>query len=223
MAAFSNRIEAGRLLAERLAHYGPRKPIVLGLPRGGVPVAYQVARALHAPLDVCVVRKVGVPWYSELGIGAVAEGGVIYLDHDMMDRLQLTAEGVAEIVQQRQAEVVQRALRFRAGHARPALRDRTVIVVDDGIATGGTVRAALASLRREGPRALVVAVPVVAADVAPTLRHEADELVYLRAPRELEAVGRWYDDFTQVLDEEVVQLLESARCELGSATSDEPA
>lgn len=213
MSRFKNRIEAGRLLAERLAVYREQNPIVLGLPRGGVPVAYQVARALDAPLDVWVVRKIGVPWHPELGVGAVAEGGFVYLNHDIMNNVQLSEAALADAIHQQQTEVGERIKRFRGKHARPALRDRTVIVVDDGIATGGTVRATIASLRQEQPRSIVLAVPVVAADILRALRYEVDELVFLRAPHDLYAIGLWYEDFTQVADEEVIRLLENARRE----------
>ncbi len=211
MARFKDRVEAGRLLAAKLAHHRGRSPIVLGLPRGGVPVAYQVARELNAPLDVWVVRKVGVPWHPELGVGAVAEGGLGYLNQDIIANLQLGKEALDEAVEKQRREVAERVQRFRAGQPRPALRDRTVIVVDDGIATGGTVRATIASLREEGPKSISLAVPVVAADVARTLEYEVDELVSLRTPRDLYAIGLWYEDFTQVTDQEVLRLLESAR------------
>ncbi len=220
MARFKNRVEAGRLLGERLAGYRAENPIVLGVPRGGVPVAYQVARALGARLDVWVVRKVGVPWHPEVGVGAVAEGGLVYLNHDIMKNLRLSEESLAAAIQEQQAEVVQRVQRFRDGHGKPDLQGQTVIVVDDGIATAGTVRATIASLRREGPAAIVVAVPVVAADVARALEYEVDELVALRTPRELFAIGLWYEDFSQVADEEAIRLLEKARREQQQANAE---
>ncbi|HVY31963.1 MAG TPA: phosphoribosyltransferase family protein [Polyangiaceae bacterium] len=220
MATFENRVSAGIALAQRLAAYRAQKPIVLGLPRGGVPVAYQVARALDAPLDVCVVRKVGVPWHPELGVGAVAEGGLVYLNRDIMSNLQLTEEGLTDIIRREQSEVTQRIQRFRGNHPRPPLKDRTLIVVDDGIAMGGTVRAAIASLRQERPKAIVLAVPVVAADVARALQYEVDELVALSTPHNLYAIGLWYEDFSQVPDEEVVRLLEMARREQQTSTAE---
>lgn len=211
MAAFINRLAAGDLLARRLAGFRAQQPIVLGLPRGGVPVAYQVARTLHAPLDVCISRKIGVPWQPELGVGAVAEGGVVCLDHHTLQNLGLTVEDLADVIQREQAEVALRVERFRGGRARPALQARTVIVVDDGIAMGGTMRAAIASLRRERPRAIVAAVPVAAADAADALQEEVDQLVSLVTPRNLSAIGAWYEDFKQVSDAEVVGFLDSAR------------
>jgi putative phosphoribosyl transferase len=220
MAKFRNRVEAGRALAARLVAYQDLKPIVLGLPRGGVPVADQVARALRAPLDVWVVRKVGVPWYPELGVGAVAEGGLVYLNRDIMSNLQLSEDALAGAIQQQQAEVDARVKRFRGGHPKPVLRDRTVIVVDDGIATGGTVRATVASLRREQPATIVLAVPVAAADIIRSLQYEVDDLIALRAPRDLYAIGLWYEDFSQVADDEVVRLLENARREQRSTNAE---
>jgi putative phosphoribosyl transferase len=220
MAKFRNRVEAGRSLAARLVAYRDLKPIVLGLPRGGVPVADQVARALRAPLDVWVVRKVGVPWYPELGVGAVAEGGLVYLNRDIMSSLQLSEDALAGAIQQQQAEVDARVKRFRGCHPKPVLRGRTVIVVDDGIATGGTVRATVASLRREQPATIVLAVPVAAADVVRSLQYEVEDLIALQAPRDLHAIGLWYEDFSQVADDEVVRLLENARREQRSTNTE---
>lgn len=165
----------------------------------------------QAPLDVCISRKIGVPWQPELGVGAVAEGGVVCLDHHTLQNLGLTVEDLADVIQREQAEVALRVERFRGGRARPALQARTVIVVDDGIAMGGTMRAAIASLRRERPRAIVAAVPVAAADAADALQEEVDQLVSLVTPRNLSAIGAWYEDFKQVSDAEVVGFLDSAR------------
>jgi putative phosphoribosyl transferase len=216
MTKFRNRVEAGRLLASRLSEYRAQEPLVLGLPRGGVPVADQVARALHAPLDVWVVRKIVAPPHTELGVGAVAEGGLVYLNHDIMRELQLTEDSLAEAIEEQKRAVAERVQRFRGNRPRPELRERSLLVIDDGIATGGTVRATLASLRKERPASITLAVPVAAADVARSLSHEVDELVTLRTPHELYAVGLWYDDFTQVTDQEVSRLLENARRELAA-------
>lgn len=213
MARFHDREQAGRLLAAELQSYTGENPLILALPRGGVPVAYEVARALHAPLDIWVVRKIGVPWHPEVGVGAVAEGGYTYLNRDILENIQLSPADLEQAIEAKRVEVAERVKKFRGGQPRPPVRDRTVIVVDDGIATGGTVRAAIRSLRAEHPQAIVVATPVAAADVARTLRDEADRLVSLRCPHDLYAIGLWYEDFSQVPDEEVARILQRARAE----------
>ncbi len=211
MHRFHDRRDAGQQLAPLLSHYAAEHPVILALPRGGVPVAYEVAKALDARLDVWVVRKIGVPWHPELGVGAVAEGGFVHLNRDILQNIGLSDGALdAAIVDQRR-EVEARVKRFRGEQAAPSLKDRTVIVVDDGIATGGTVRAAMRSIRAQAPKQLVLAVPVVAAATVKTLAPETDELVCLRQPHELYAIGLWYEDFSQVPDEEVVRLLEQSR------------
>jgi putative phosphoribosyl transferase len=213
MTRFRSRQEAGEKLAAALEGYAGRQPIVLALPRGGVAVGYEVARALDAPLDVWVVRKVGVPWQPELGMGAVAEGGFVHLSPDIVEQAGLLEERLSEAVEEKRREVEERARKFRGNRPRPDLRGRTVILVDDGIATGGTVRAAIRSIRAEGPRELVLAVPVAAASTMAALAGEVDHTVCLLAPEDLYAIGLWYEDFRQVSDEEVARLLESARRE----------
>ncbi|QDG50538.1 phosphoribosyltransferase [Persicimonas caeni] len=217
MDKFSDREDAGRQLAQALQHYAEEHPIVLGLPRGGVPVAFEVARALGAPLDVWVVRKVGAPWQPELGVGAVAEDDNVYLSHAMLAQLGLSEDRFADAIRAKHGEVEERVRKFRKEQRTPRLRDRTVILVDDGIATGGTVRAAIHSVRSHAPRRLVLAVPVAAQQTVAALEGEVDELVALKAPDDLLAIGFWYDDFRQVPDEEVVRLLDRARDELPAA------
>jgi putative phosphoribosyl transferase len=211
MFRFANRKEAGRKLSAALEDYADEQPIVLALPRGGVPVAFEVARALDAQLDIWVVRKIGAPWHPELGVGAVAEGGYTYLNQDILDHIGLSRDALAEAIEAKRREVEERVTRFRGGRPAPQLRGRSVLVVDDGIATGGTVRAVLRSLRSQSPKQLVLAVPVAAAATAKALAPELDRLVCLHTPHDLYAIGLWYDDFTQVTDDEVVALLEQAR------------
>lgn len=210
---FVDRVDAGRRLAVKLRRYAAESPIVLGLPRGGVPVAYEVARELDAPLDVCVVRKLGAPIQPELGIGAVAEDGAIHVDRETMALVGVSQPELDELVATKRAEVAQRVAKFRRGEPPIPVRDRTVLVVDDGIATGGTARAALQTLRARGAARIVLAVPVAAAETLDALLPVADEIVCLHAEEEFYAVGLWYEDFTATTDDDVVELLDRARAE----------
>lgn len=211
MERFRDREEAGSMLATALGSYREADPIVLALPRGGVPVGYEVARALSAPLDVWVVRKVGVPWHQELGVGAVAEGGHLYINPQIVRSVGLSEDDLSEVIETKRREVEERVLKFRGGRPAPALRDRTVILVDDGIATGGTAFAAVRSIRAQRPKKLILAVPVASPDTVRELEREVDQVVCLLAPDDLYAIGMWYDNFAQVSDGEVVQILERAR------------
>ena len=208
---FRDRTDAGRRLAAMLEEYRTESPVVLGLPRGGVPVAYEIARALGAPLDVLVVRKVGVPWHPELGAGAVAEGGYLHLSPDILAAVGLSEQDLAATIEVKRKEVEARVRRFRAGADRVELRGRTVIVVDDGIATGGTVRVALQAIKTAAPRKVVLAVPVASPEVLESLAHEVDRIVCPLVPADLYAIGLWYEDFNQVSDDEVARLLEKSR------------
>jgi putative phosphoribosyl transferase len=205
---FRDRRDAGERLAARLAPYANEAPVVVGLPRGGVVVAAAVAEALRAPLDVIVVRKLGVPSQPELGMGAVGEDGVIVRNEPVIQAVRVTAEQFDAVVARERAEVEQRASRFRGGRAPVTLAGRTVIVVDDGIATGGTARAALEVARAHGARRVVLAVPVAPPDTLHELASAADEVVCLEAPRWFQAVGQHYVDFTQTSDADVVELLQ---------------
>ncbi|WP_411133294.1 phosphoribosyltransferase family protein [Streptomyces sp. C10] len=207
---FTDRADAGHRLAEALRHLEGEEPVVLGLPRGGVPVAFQVARALHAPLDVIVVRKLGVPYQRELGFGAIGEGGVRVISDDIVRRGRLEQADLASVEHAEAAELARQAERFRAGRPRLALEGRTAIVVDDGIATGATAAAACQVVRAHGAARVVLAVPVAPPDAAERLRGATDEFVCLSTPFAFSAVGEWYQDFSQTPDDEVVSLLAQA-------------
>jgi putative phosphoribosyl transferase len=213
-APFRDRKDAGRRLAKRLERYREESPIVLALPRGGVPVAYEISRALHAPLDVFLSRKLGAPGREEFGIGAVAQGGVRLLNERAVEALEIPKEYIERAAKE-ETEEIERRLRLLRGEGRPdpEVEGRTVILVDDGIATGVTVRAAIEALRQLHPRRLVLAVPVCAEQTTETLRSEVDELICLEAPSNLMAISLWYRNFEQTSDEEVIELLEHARRE----------
>ena len=205
---FADRREAGRLLAQALIHHAGTNALVLGLPRGGVPVADEVARVLGGTLDVWVVRKLGAPMQPELGMGAIAEGPAVVIDRSTVRLLGISSAQLLAVARREMVEVRRRVERFRGGRPAPALGGRTVILVDDGIATGGTMRAAIRAVKKRGPAQLVVAVPVAAPDSVATLRREVDEVVCLHEPEHLHAIGLWYEDFRQVPDEEVSRILE---------------
>jgi predicted phosphoribosyltransferase len=211
MLLYPNRSEAGRRLALDLADLaGPPDLLALALPRGGVPVGYEVARALGAPLDVFVVRKLGVPGHEELAMGAVASGGARVLNPDVVGVLGIPEHVVDEVAAQELREIERRERAYRGERPLPAVAGRTVILVDDGLATGATMRAAAAALRQLDPRETVVAVPVGAAETVDALRAEVDRVVCPLVPRPFRAVGLWYHDFAQVADEDVRALLERA-------------
>ncbi|MBD0355260.1 MAG: dienelactone hydrolase family protein [Rubrobacteraceae bacterium] len=220
---FEDREDAGRKLAERLSRYRDERPVVFALPRGGVPVAYEISRSLGVPLEVLVARKLGAPGQPEFGIGAVAPDGVRVLNEEVVRRLGIPDEYIERITDRETAEVERRLTHFRGDRPEPDVRGRTAILVDDGLATGVTARAAIEALRRRRPRRLVLAAPVCAAQTAALLAPEVDELVCLEAPPDLGAIGFWYRDFAQTPDEEVIELLERARrTERGAATAAQP-
>lgn len=216
---FTDRTDAGRQLAEALRHLERRDPVVLGLPRGGVPVAYEVARALGAPLDVVVVRKLGVPYRPELGFGAIGEGGARVISDEIVRHAGVREKDLEAVERAEEAELLRRAQTYREGRPRLPLEGRTVVVVDDGVATGATARAACQVVRAQGASHVVLAVPVASPDVAARLREDVDEVVCLSTPHLFSAVGEWYRDFSQTSDEEVVSLL--ARASTGTATAEE--
>lgn len=207
---FPDRKAAGVQLAARLLHYaGDPSVVVLGLPRGGVPVAYQVARRLQVPLDIFVVRKLGVPGHRELAMGAIATGGVRVLNPEVVTALRISAPMIAAVAAQEQEELERQQRAYRGDVPFPDLAGRTVIVVDDGLATGSTMRAAVRALRQMQPARIVVGAPVAAAETCRSLAAEADEVVCLSTPQQFHAVSIWYQDFSQTTDEEVRSLLKS--------------
>ena len=205
---FRNRREAGRLLATKLAAYANRPDvIVLALPRGGVPVAYEVARTLNAPLDIFLVRKLGVPGYEELAMGAIATGGVRVLNDQLVGGLRIPDYIVDEVAASEQQELARRERLYRGNRPAPDVRGRTVILVDDGLATGATMLAAVKALRQQQPARIVVAVPTASPETCEQLRAEVDDIICAITPEPFHAVGLWYEDFSQTTDEEVRELL----------------
>ena len=208
---FRDRREAGRRLAERLSGLRAASPLVLGLPRGGVPVAFEVAKALDAPLDILVVRKLGVPFQPELGMGAVGEDGVRVLNSDVLRQARVTEAQLAEVEARERAEVEERATRLRRGRPAVPFSGRTVVIVDDGLATGGTARAAVRVARARGAERVVLAVPVAPAESVAALRADADDVVAVETPEPFFAIGGWYTDFSPTSDAEVIELLTAAQ------------
>ena len=208
---FRNREHAGQLLAGALSKYANRKDvIVLGLPRGGVPVAYEVAKALNAPLDVIVVRKLGVPGWEELAMGAIASGGVRVINEQVVRSSDISADLIEQAVATQLEELHRREMTYRGHTGAPEVQGKTIILVDDGIATGATIRAAVSALRQQNPARIVIAVPTAAADSCMMLEPLVDELVTLLKPMYFRAVGQWYEDFSQTSDAEVKWLLTRA-------------
>jgi putative phosphoribosyl transferase len=204
---FADRVEAGRALAREVARLDLADPVVLALPRGGVPVAVEVADALDCPLDVLVVRKVGAPGHEEFGLGAVGEGGALWLDDDVLRRLRVSRDSLAPTIERERAELDRRVARYRGGRPGVDVAGRDVVIVDDGVATGGTAHAAIEVVRSRGARTVVLAVPVGAPESIGDLERVADEVVCVLAPPSFMAVGAWYEDFHQVSDDEVVRTL----------------
>ncbi|MSO84130.1 MAG: phosphoribosyltransferase [Acidobacteria bacterium] len=213
---FVNRREGGRVLADRLRAYAGREDVlVLGLPRGGVPVAYEVARSLGAALDVFVVRKLGVPQQPELAMGAIASGGVRVLNDDVVRSYRIPLEAIEAVALGEERELARRERAYRNGRPAVPIEGQVVLLVDDGLATGSTMRAAIAAIRRLHPSRVIVAVPVGARETCQALRALADEVVCVNMPAAFSAVGVWYADFSQTTDDEVTGLLQDAGRPLG--------
>lgn len=218
---YRDRADAGRKLAARLGDYGGREDlVVLGLPRGGLPVAYEVAQALHAPLDVFVVRKLGVPGHEELAMGAIASGGTQVLNQDVVRMLGISARTIARVAADERRELERRERAYRGELPPLEIEGRHVILVDDGLATGATMRAAVAAVRQKGPAGITVAVPAAAAEACAALESEVDRVVCAATPEPFVAIGIWYSEFRQVTDAEVRQLLSSAEGWLTSERQD---
>src|SRR3990167_898993 len=211
MERFLDRYQAGKMLAEQLKSYA-KKPdvIVLALPRGGVPVAYEVAKKLSVPLEVFIVRKLGVPGHEELAMGAIATGGVVVFNDEIVDNLTISQAAINRVIQAEQQELQRRELTYRGNRPFPALSGKTIILVDDGIATGATMRAAIKSLRQQSPAAIIMAVPVAALSTCEEIANNVDKIVCLLKPHNFYAVGAWYEDFSQTTDNEVFELLTKA-------------
>ena len=211
MMQFRNRVEAGHLLAKRLTQYANRPDVlVLALPRGGVPVGYEVARALNAPLDVFVVRKLGVPGHEELAMGAIASGGVRVLNGSVIEGLNIPEDVIDAVAEQEFRELERRERAYRDDRPAPNVQGRTIILVDDGIATGSTMKAAVEALRQLEASRIVVATPTAALSTVREMRPDVDELVAVMTPADFAGVGQWYEDFSQTSDQEVRDLLERA-------------
>ncbi|HEY9670524.1 MAG TPA: phosphoribosyltransferase [Waterburya sp.] len=206
-----NRTEAGELLAKKLTAFANRPDVlVLGLPRGGVPIAFEIAKALNAPLDICLVRKLGVPGQSELAMGAIASGNVMVINEDVVKWLKIPTDAIDRVVAKEQQELQRRDRAYRGNCPFPDVQHRTIILVDDGIATGSTMRAAIAALRKQQPDQIVVAIPVASSVTCDELRTQVDKIVCLIMPEPLSSISLWYEDFSQTTDEEVRHLLSKA-------------
>lgn len=216
---YRNRKEAGRILANQLKAYANRPDVlILGLPRGGVPVAFEVAQALQAPLDIFLVRKLGLPSHEELAMGAIASGGVRVLNENVVDSFNVPHPVIDAVAAREQQELERRERLYRAGRPAFDVRGRTVILIDDGLATGSTMRAAAAALRQQAPAAIVVAVPVAGDSTCDEFRSEVDEVICAYTPEPFYAVGLWYEDFSQTTDEEVRALLAQSTPKAGVAS-----
>lgn len=212
MDKYLNRQQAGTILAELLSDYANQENVlVLALPRGGVPVAFEIAKAIQAPLDVFIVRKLGVPSHSELAMGAIASGGVRVFNQSIIDELEISCDDLCAVIEQEEAELARREELYRGHQAAYSIEDKTIILVDDGVATGATLRAALTALRQFHPKEIIIAIPVCDQAVLDEFTPLADKIFCPLIPDQLYAVGAWYDNFEQTEDDEVRALLKSSR------------
>lgn len=218
---YRDRVDAGKQLATKLGDYADRDDVlVLALPRGGVPVAYEVAKALRAPLDIFLVRKLGVPGHEELAMGAIATGGIRVLNDDVVRYLRIPNDVIDAVAEEELKELERRERAYRGNRVEPNIRGKTVILVDDGLATGSTMRAAVAALRQQDPARIVVAVPVSATQTCDEYRMGVDEIICAKTPEPFMGVGMWYRDFSQTSDEEVREILAQAEKLKPSALND---
>lgn len=217
---FHNRTEAGKLLAAKLTEYARRDDVlVLALPRGGVPVAYEVATALNAPLDVCLVRKLGVPGHTELAMGAISTGKVLIINENVVNCLGISSQTIDDVTAIETNELERRHRIYRGDRPLPNIKNQTIILVDDGIATGATIKAAIATIKQQQPHELIVAVPVAGVSTCEDLATQADKVVCLIMPENLYAIGMWYEDFAQTTDAEVCELLNKPKLMSGNANA----
>jgi putative phosphoribosyl transferase len=217
LVPFFDRRQAGQRLAEELLHLTGSKPVVLAAPRGGVPVAFEVARRLRAPLDVLVVRKLAAPGHPELAMGAIADGGALVLNHEILELLHVTQAELRQEQLRQSAELARRAALYRGSAPPLAVHRRCVIAVDDGLATGASMRVMVEAIRQSRPQRIIVATPVASREARDAVGQVADYVVCLETPRGFQAVGAWYQNFEQTSDEEVVELLQAARVPLAQA------
>src|SRR5438094_6363641 len=221
MMIYRDRIDAGKQLAALLADYADREDVlVLALPRGGVPVAYEVAKALRSPLDIFLVRKLGVPGHEELAMGAIATGGVSVLNDDVINYLRIPGEVIDAVAADELRELERRERAYRGDRPEPDVQDKTIILVDDGLAAGSAMRAAAAALRQQNPARIVVAVPVSAPQTCDEYRMGVDEIICASTPEPFRGVGQWYRDFSQTTDDEVRELLEKAQASYAAEAED---
>jgi len=216
---FKDRVDAGQILANKLTKYADQKPLVLGLPRGGVPVAFEVAKALKAPLDVYIVRKLGVPGQEELAMGAIATGDVRVLNQGVIDALQISEEAIETETRKEKEELKRREALYRGGRPTLDVTNRTVLLIDDGIATGSTIKAAIAALKKQKAGRIIIGVPVAPPSTIEELREEVDEVVCVSTPEFFIAISLWYDEFPQTSDDEVRELLKKAEMKTLAATA----